>query len=397
MTSPSEELMSLDAPSTESPGEGLDYSLPEPNLGGPSQNSSILDAVSDGDSFGSGSLPGSINTENSSGSSIGADPGQDPLQSGAEDDPDQMSTDDATLPPTTAHLLDRGDLSEDSSDEDYLPADESGSGASPSKVQRQRRPTPGVTYRTSGPGIRAETNKTFRGASQRSTPVGIDLETINHVTLGPFQRPTAVEGWIEPQGTKGRPNAPEPVSGIKVGVAYKNVGGASRNTGLADMHKGHLMALELGGPDIPENIVPQYAQFQANGAWRAAETKALEHAQEASERGSNVYFHAGVHYKPYPNPEMGTRRGLTIPGGFTMTTTEYDENENAVEERLHFDADQAQDGTDDKMFDRLADPLDEEMASDSDSEMASDSDSEMASDQQAGEQGDQADQSQQSW
>jgi hypothetical protein len=34
------------------------------------------------------------------------------------------------------------------------------------------------------------------------------------------------------------------------------------------------MALELGGPDVSENIVPQYQQWQQSGAWRQMEVQA---------------------------------------------------------------------------------------------------------------------------
>ncbi|HEY4306706.1 MAG TPA: DNA/RNA non-specific endonuclease [Gemmatimonadaceae bacterium] len=35
--------------------------------------------------------------------------------------------------------------------------------------------------------------------------------------------------------------------------------------------KGHIMALELGGPDVTENIVPQYQHWQETGAWKQME------------------------------------------------------------------------------------------------------------------------------
>jgi hypothetical protein len=76
--------------------------------------------------------------------------------------------------------------------------------------------------------------------------------------------PHAVFGRIAVTPTSGRENPPGPLSGF-----------VCDRTPFA---KGHIMALELGGPDISANIVPQYGLWQGNGEWRTMETTlAAEH------------------------------------------------------------------------------------------------------------------------
>lgn len=70
-----------------------------------------------------------------------------------------------------------------------------------------------------------------------------------------------VMGIIVPVTTAGRPSAPVPLSGAATGMAMGT-------------DKGHLMALDIGGPDISHNIVPQASLWQQSGGWRAIETNA---------------------------------------------------------------------------------------------------------------------------
>ncbi|WP_438011973.1 DNA/RNA non-specific endonuclease [Sorangium sp. So ce321] len=67
-----------------------------------------------------------------------------------------------------------------------------------------------------------------------------------------------VHGYVVPCSTWGRLDAPSPNSGFETG---KKLG----------TDKGHLMALQLGGPDVSENIVPQPSNWQASGCWRKLE------------------------------------------------------------------------------------------------------------------------------
>lgn len=71
-----------------------------------------------------------------------------------------------------------------------------------------------------------------------------------------------VKGIVIPRGTSTRADVPDPLSGFPL-------------AGEVLLHKGHLMALSLGGPDVSENTVPQYAGFRSSGVWRRME-RAIE-------------------------------------------------------------------------------------------------------------------------
>jgi hypothetical protein len=86
------------------------------------------------------------------------------------------------------------------------------------------------------------------------------------VLIDDEKRPQMLIGEIFPQSSDGRDSPPDCYSGFDTaGTAFA---------------KGHIMALELGGCDDSENIVPQYGQWQGNqnGAWRKMEKAVYEHA-----------------------------------------------------------------------------------------------------------------------
>lgn len=66
-----------------------------------------------------------------------------------------------------------------------------------------------------------------------------------YVLLDGQQRPTAVAGTVVPTDTGGRENPPPPICGLNID-----------NTPLG---RGEVMALQLGGPDVAENVVPAVA------------------------------------------------------------------------------------------------------------------------------------------
>jgi hypothetical protein len=72
----------------------------------------------------------------------------------------------------------------------------------------------------------------------------------------------SVKGIVVPVTTKGRKGAPVAFSGQKTGWAYGT-------------DKGHMFGLEIGGPDISENISPQSSLWQQSGGWRNIEKEAL--------------------------------------------------------------------------------------------------------------------------
>jgi hypothetical protein len=191
-------------------------------------------------------------------------------------------------------------------------------------------------------------------------PVTVEKESISHVSGQTIQRPVHVSGLVYPGTTSGRPSAPEPSSGIKVGVTWKLVGAKNtRNTGIVDAQKGHIMALELGGPDLSSNIVPQWGNWQANGAWREAEKKILALAQTVEKKGHKLLFDAEILYKQYAVLEQGTLKGLTFPSGFKVTVFEVDKSQKPVSSgQVMFNGEQAQDETDYKVSGKVFDQVD---------------------------------------
>ena len=81
------------------------------------------------------------------------------------------------------------------------------------------------------------------------------------------RNPRSVHGIIVPVSTAGRGAAPKPQSGAATGASHGT-------------DKGHMMALELGGPDISQNISPQTSKWQQSGGWRAVEVMALRTAMQ---------------------------------------------------------------------------------------------------------------------
>lgn len=81
------------------------------------------------------------------------------------------------------------------------------------------------------------------------------------------ENPRAVMGIVVPVTTAGRGSAPKPFSGALTGRAIGT-------------DKGHMMALELGGPDISANIAPQSNLWQQSGGWRGVEIVVLNFAME---------------------------------------------------------------------------------------------------------------------
>jgi hypothetical protein len=206
-----------------------------------------------------------------------------------------------------------------------------------------------------------ETDFTFRGdtGSKRHGSVKGTLETIRLVSGKTIQRPTNLRGMVEPRATTGRRPAPEPPS-YKVGMKLKEVGTKpSKNTGMVDAQKGHIMALELGGPDLPWNIVPQWANWQANGEWRRAEREVLELAKEAQTRGRRIEFNTDVLYKRYKRLETASERGLVVPVGFHMMVREVDPDGTKPGPWVTvFEGEQHQDETDFKVSGRALEKID---------------------------------------
>ncbi len=200
---------------------------------------------------------------------------------------------------------------------------------------------------------------TWQGAKKRPAWAGlvtIVTEEVLHVSYGPILRPTSVRGIVAPGSTKGRKGAPEPSTGFRVSTS-KPTGNPlalrfnARNTGRIDLDKGHIMALELGGPDIPENIVPQWSYFQRTGKWKRMENAVRAAAEKLYDQDATktLTYLAVIHYKVYKDVSRGTYDGVCVPKGFTVYTIEADATGKEGTRLVVFEDDQAQDATDDMM------------------------------------------------
>jgi hypothetical protein len=187
---------------------------------------------------------------------------------------------------------------------------------------------------------------TWFGSKKRPKEFGsvtIKMEEIPRSRGARIIRPTSVSGIVAPGATSGRASAPEPLSGLRVSqakavpVKYRydsSTGENAYNTGIPDAEKGHIMALELGGPDIPQNIVPQWAKWQGTGVWRRMEVAIKEDADQgliddglppATTKRYYLQFHGLIQYVPFLVPSQAGHRRLAFPARFTVYTT-----------RLHF-------------------------------------------------------------
>jgi hypothetical protein len=109
--------------------------------------------------------------------------------------------------------------------------------------------------------------------------VGPVVISIEEDARGGTRRPTAAWGIvISAHKVKGRKAPPGPLTGTDTGV-------------LAQADRGHIFALELGGPNVAENIVPQWAFFQEHGTWRQ-----MEAAVAAAARSSIVFYRVELVY-----------------------------------------------------------------------------------------------------
>ncbi len=102
--------------------------------------------------------------------------------------------------------------------------------------------------------------------------VRIIFQKLKHPRAGYGPRPIQVVGVIIPGLTVGhRDETPQPSSGYYTGGRH------------SDVDPGHVMALHLGGPDQPINIVPQWAHWQRLGEWREMERTLDEKARKIAD------------------------------------------------------------------------------------------------------------------
>ena len=146
---------------------------------------------------------------------------------------------------------------------------------------------------------------------KRDKPVEIIIETMGsfYARIPVFERPIYVEGVIEVTEADAQPNTPDPISQYSVSASVKSrnfMKGNVRKSGRPDMHKDFIMALELGGPDVPFNIIPLWAGFQNNVAWRKFETNARNLAMNSQEelifQASTLYLDSEVTFDRASTP-----------------------------------------------------------------------------------------------
>lgn len=120
--------------------------------------------------------------------------------------------------------------------------------------------------------------------------------------------PRKVEGIIVPVDTSTRPGkTPSPFAGFNTGKAMGT-------------DNGHMMALELGGPDISDNIAPQSSLWQQSGGWRKIERYALATAMEWM--GMNAKFAPDG---PFAVPQVGAYFHVAPSWSFDAITGEPNE------------------------------------------------------------------------
>ncbi|MGL4622232.1 MAG: DNA/RNA non-specific endonuclease [Chroococcidiopsis sp.] len=127
------------------------------------------------------------------------------------------------------------------------------------------------------------------------------------------RRPAIVEGVVMPVPVGRRDQTPQPIAGW------------SDRWNEADIDRGHLFALNLGGPDEPQNIVPQWARWQRLEDWRAMErtvrARAVQEIDDSRPFGGgsperSVFFRVEV---IYPRANQYTLRSWAFPSRFRVT------------------------------------------------------------------------------
>ena len=121
-------------------------------------------------------------------------------------------------------------------------------------------------------------------------------------------RPTSVEGMITNTVTSDRGKAPEPTAVKQIATEVGKKPAEVWTALFAGTHdRGHIMGLQLGGIDDPQNIVPQFSLNQQSGIWRGIETNLLKSP------GMKVRFDVS-----YPSEE-GTYHDVIVPNGISVS------------------------------------------------------------------------------
>ena len=155
-------------------------------------------------------------------------------------------------------------------------------------------------------------NRTLGGANFGN--VNIRLESLATPKIGFGPRPVRVEGFIMPVNVGKRDTPPQPSAGFYTYSAN-------------DVDPGHVMALELGGPDIAENVVPQWKYWQRHETWRKMEQELSSEAKKTADNSRpyfgaaptrSIFYRVDVVYKTLGN-YTPTLTGWAFPKEFYIT------------------------------------------------------------------------------
>lgn len=145
-------------------------------------------------------------------------------------------------------------------------------------------------------------------------PVRIQLEDVPASSSSAFgHRPRVVQGVVMTIPVGNRDQTPNPSAGWN---DRWNGGGVDR---------GHLFGLSLGGPDVPENIVPQWSNWQRNGQWR--EMERIVRARTAEVQDASRPLWGGAPQRSvflrieviYPHTNLQSMRTWAFPSRFIVT------------------------------------------------------------------------------
>ena len=135
--------------------------------------------------------------------------------------------------------------------------------------------------------------------------VEIEVETLllQHPSAGSakgdiiMERPTKICGVIIPYVTKARKVTPNPVAFDSLAHYISSVRSHNRFRFISPhSDRGHIFALELGGPNCKYNIIPQWSGFQEHGDWRRLERTLKKSASALLEKGNTLFLEVSIEY-----------------------------------------------------------------------------------------------------
>lgn len=123
--------------------------------------------------------------------------------------------------------------------------------------------------------------------------VTFQLESLTHHIEGFGARPIKINGLIIPGLDVGGPGQiPKPSAGLNTDV-------------IRDVDPGYMFGLQLGGPNIAENTVPEWTGWLDRAQWQAAEQDLLRRATEVAAQNRSpegkptktVRYDITIHYR----------------------------------------------------------------------------------------------------